>query len=81
MKQLFKNLATNLPGIQSCGTPNSGYAGSQSTAMGEGGSQATMTQDRFKLTKSGGNLSHRQRAQQMGQDEKRRGCCGGGGGN
>ena len=37
VKQLFKNLATNLPGIQSVTGKAEGYAASNSTAVGEGG--------------------------------------------
>lgn len=60
VKQLFKNLATNLPGIQSTSGKVEGYAASSSTAVGEGGSAAH--QERFKLTASGAQMSARQRS-------------------
>ena len=53
VKQLFKNLATSLPGItSSSGQLSAGYGQASSAGMREGGSQ--LGQERFKLSANGG---------------------------
>ena len=75
VKQLFKNLATSLPGITSSSAASaSGSMQPNSAAMREGGSQ--LGNERFKLSANGGQMSQRQRTSQMSQDEKGKGCCG-----
>ena len=71
VKQLFKNLATHLPGIQSSGSSSPGFAAS-ADPMREGGAQAQ--NDRIKLTAQGVNQTNKQKGQQN-PNQKKLGCC------
>ena len=54
VKQLFKNLATHLPGIQSTSATSSGFAGSK-PILGEGGQE--VKNEKFKLSAESGRNS------------------------